>query len=166
MEGKKRIAKAMARSEAARAAVALMREEMRIHPQGPKEAMPASNMGPVVHMEGDALSATASKGFGVSSEYKSPSHVTKMMNECHDTWQRGVKAIEMDKHLPVAPATGGGVRVGMVADEPVSPLMYGMMVPHLPPKSAPRPPDTPFTEFNSSTSSLHPSRNTIHISMN
>ena len=162
MEKKKRIAKAVARSEAARAAVALMREEMRAHPQGPGESMPSTNRGPVVHMEGEP---TATQGFGVSSEYKSPSHVTRMMNECHDTWQRGVKAIELNKQLPMATSTSGAEK-GAWQDDQLSPLMHGMMIPHFPPKSAPRPPpDTPFTELNSSTSSLYPNRNRLQLTI-
>ncbi len=162
IDKRKRIAKAVARSEAACAAVAMLREEMRTHPQGPKEGMPSAKRGPAVQLEGDSPSAAATRGFGVSSEYKSPSHVTKMMSECHDTWQRGVKAIELNKQFPVTTTYGGGG----LDDKLISPLMHGMMIPHFPPKSAPRPPDTPFTELNSSTSSLHPHRTGLQITMN
>lgn len=59
----------------------------------------------------------------------------------YHTWQRGMKAVALHKQFPM-----------LYQEVDKTPLMYDMMVPHLPSRHA----DTPFTELQSSTSSLHP----------
>lgn len=139
IEAKQRIAKEVARKAAARVAIAMAKEEMRACPSGPGESVPATSKGPVVLTDPDY---PASLQRGAWPEVKSPSHVTKACRN-HYTWQRGVDAVQKDKQFPV-----------LVACEDSAPLMYQKMLPRPPRKSA----ETPFTELNSSTSSLTPVR--------
>lgn len=134
MDAKQRIARESARKEAARTAIATAKEEVRAWPRG--LGMP-TQQDQGIHIE-DSYSTLLRKG----SEFKSPSHATKrsQVKSCqYDTWQRGVKAVETNKRFPPIHST-----------EDFSPLMYQMMVPHLPGKHG----DTPFTELESSTSSI------------
>lgn len=135
IEAKQRIAKEVARKAAARVAIAMAKEEMRACPHGPGESVTSTSKGPVVATDPDRPQR------GVGLDVKSPSHVTKTACRNHYTWQRGVEAVERDKQFPV-----------LVAYEDSSPPMYRRMLPRPLRKSA----DTPFTELNSSTSSLTP----------
>ncbi len=134
MESKRKIAKEVARREAARGALALAQEDMRAAAEGPGEAIPQHHgrdpvlhTGPVIHT-----------GFGMGSEFKSPSHVCKMVRESHDTWQRGAKVMRESDCLPI------------LDHHEKTPLLYNMMKPyqiHI--QHA-----LEFSELNSSSSSI------------
>ena len=126
MDAKRKVAKETARKQAAREAIAEVKRELRLGPQGPGEQRPPAR-GSAVRRESDEdvrqrreerLEAFAKK----QSEYSSPAHVKKMSFEAHKSWQRGVEALESaDKkgshHFPVLPATSR------------SAMMYDMMAP-------------------------------------
>lgn len=140
MEVKRKIAKEISRKETARASIAMAKEEMRAHPHGPGEAMTSAAKGKAVHMQGDH-SISPGKGFGMGSEFKSPKHITRMSQDSYQSWQRGVKAVEMNKQFPMLE----------LEQAEQSPLMYQMMLPRLPVRYKET---TPFTELNSSCASL------------
>ena len=125
MDAKRKVAKEVARKEAARAAIAEVKRELRCGPRGPGEQRPAA-CGSAVRRESDEnvrerreelLEEFARK----QSEYTSSAHVRRMSFEAHKTWQRGMKAMEEAKnrshHFPILPASSR------------SAIMYEMMAP-------------------------------------
>lgn len=126
MDAKRKVAKETARKEAARVTIAALKEELRCGPRGPGEQRPGGH-GNVVRRDSDEdvqemreaqLKAFAKK----QSENNSPSHIRRMSFEAHNTWQRGVKAMEEaaqngSHHFPILPASSR------------SAIMYEMMAP-------------------------------------
>ena len=135
MDAKQRIARESARKEVARAAIATAKEEVKAWPRG--LSMP-SQQDKGIHMA-DSYSTILRKG----SEFKSPAKGSQVKSCQYDTWQRGVKAVDINKKFPPIHST-----------EDLSPLMYQMMRPHLPARRHADTPLTPFTELESSTSSM------------
>lgn len=148
MEAKRKIAKESARKVTAQAAIALAKEELRACRHGPSEAMPDQSKGPIYQPEedGQSLTSIVRRGFGMSSEYKSPSHISRMTQNSHKSWQRGAKVIKGNKCFPV------------LGKQEESPLMYQMMTPHHHYRHRQKKPITPFTEMNSSSYSLSSSK--------
>ena len=155
MEAKRKVAKEVARKQAARVTIAEVKRELRCGPCGPGEQRPAAR-GSAVRTESDQdvrlrreehLEAFAKK----QSEYTSPAHVRKMSHEAHKTWQRGAEAMENTKtkgshHFPIIPASSR------------SAVMYDMMTPGSILTSQVASPltssGTPHTSSNSATSSM------------
>ena len=124
MDAKRKVAKEVARKEAARMAIEEVKREIRCGPQGPGEQRPAPHGSTVSdqdvrHRREDLLGEFARK----QSAYTSPAHVRRMNFEAHKTWQRGAEAMEEAKngthHFPILPANSR------------SAMMYEMMAPGL-----------------------------------
>ena len=154
------MAKEIARKEAARAAIAMAKEEMRagLH-------YADSSRRPGIVQEPSFSSSSSSEFLDPMTEMtllKQQKRRTKQqqqqqqqqqsqsMRQYH-TWQRGAEAVELNKQFPLLK--------GSRKEMELTPLMYEMMVPR-PPMRANL--DTPFTELHSSTSSLH-SKTHLHI---
>ena len=133
MEGKQRIAKEAVRKETARAAIAMAKEELRTCPRG---LLQCAQGGPVIHTDRSKGSCPPPFSWRKSAEFKDQ---TGPGLQQYHTWQRGMKAVASHKQFP------------MLHRDAKTPLMYDMMVPHLRSKHV----DTPFTELESSTNSLH-----------
>ena len=101
----------MTRKEAARVAIALARDEMRMANYGPGEGRPALLKGPALQ---DDSMMSSHREFGTSSESKTP--LMRMVPT--STWQRGAKVIKGNKQFP------------LIHRRIKSPLMYGMMTPY------------------------------------
>ena len=129
MDAKQKVARETARKQAAKEAIAEVKRELRCGPRGPGEQRPATR-GNTTRRESDQdvrllkeeyLEAFAKKQL----EYVSPSHVRRMTQGAHKTWQRGVEAMEEGErakkgshHFPLIPATNNR-----------SAIMYEMMAP-------------------------------------
>ena len=115
---RRKVNRAIARKQVAREAIAIAKEELRKCLHGPGEAMPASKGPPVItDSESQHLQFATNR---MISEFQSPSHVRRISQEAHNTWQRGSKALNsIEKgHFPL-----------IQSSTCETPLMYGILQP-------------------------------------
>lgn len=117
MEAKTRVAKEVARKQAARAAIATSKEGS--HKSGPRSHSPVYHESTTAHPQNVELQDKLSPLWKNQGPH-SPVHMRKMSRESHRTWQRGSQVLTRqrpDLHFPILAATVE------------SPLMYSRMHP-------------------------------------
>ena len=125
MEAKRKVAKEVARKQAARVTIAEVKKELRYGPRGPGEQRPAYRGNPVRTESDEDVIERREKHWEAfvrkQSEYTTPTHVKRMSVDAHKTWQRGAEAMEEAQkgshHFPILPASSS------------SAIMYEMMAP-------------------------------------
>ena len=120
MEAKTRVAKEVARKQAARAAIAMTKEGSQ--KSGPRSHPPVYHESTTAHPQNVELQDKLSplwKHPEMQGPH-SPVHVRKMSRESHKTWQRGSEVLMRQRP---------GLHFPIIAPAVESPLMYDMMHP-------------------------------------
>ena len=120
MEAKTRVAKEVARKQAARAAIAMTKEGSQ--KSGPRSHPPVYHESTTAHPQNVELQDKLSplwKHPEMQGPH-SPVHVRKMSRESHKTWQRGSEVLMRQRP---------GLHFPIIATAVESPLMYDMMHP-------------------------------------